>query len=358
MITLTGRTWDHRNVIREMGGRWNGNERVWQFYHLSDEQRTAISQMVGVTINETISPARWDWADELIDIRHIPSGNVRIGDDMTYLNHFADATPNVFGGFSSLSKFIDHVEALDVPDNRNGTCDIGWTAKPGYAGTRHMTEAIYTARNGWTDGLGLASSLLAPDPVKKRRQRAVAGGRVNVGRLLSGLPDHMVKRSPQPARKIITLFVETVMWEGIKIEVALTRVVAISAIIDRLEQQGYSCNIVAVYSARGWRQFDKSHILAVRIKEAGERLNLADVSFAFGHPSFGRRLVYAHHGCIGQTDMTHDHRGRISQAFNEDHQPRRNEFYIPQTFTNTVDIYDMLDIVTPENLPIEIKRND
>jgi len=363
MIIVTGRTFEHRDKLINMGGRWSNTDHHWQFTHLTHTQVATLRGLVGLMV---VEPARRDpmailagWLAELDDdqdARTVRNDPVIVGDDTTYYNHFADQDPVAYIGFSSLGAFVDHVANLPRPDNRNRTCDIGWTAKPGYAGTASLDEALKIARTGWTDGLGMMEQLLAPEPVSKRRRRTVAGGTVNVGRMLAGLPDHMVKRQQIKGRRIITLFVETVMWQGITVNNAMIRVVLIAAMVDRLEQEGYSCNIIAVYCARR-RDGRKAYQTVVHIKDAGERLSLADVSFAFGHPSFGRRLVYAAEGSLPQCDLTHDVRGYISQAFNAIHRTRTNEFYIPQIMQNTSDIWKMLDMIQPNDLPIKLKGN-
>lgn len=360
MIIVTGKTFEHRDTLIKLGGRWNNADRNWQFDHLADIQVRILRSLVGlIVVEQTRRPA---WLDDDNPFDHdreagpVRDDPVMVGDDPTYFNHFADQDPVAFIGFTSLGAFADHVAGLKRPDNNNRTCDIGWTAKPGYAGTSSLIEAIDIARTGWTDGLGMMDQLLAPEPMTKRRKRSMTGGTVNVGRMLAGQPDHMVRRQRVTGRRVITLFVETVMWEGITANNAIIRVVLIAAMVDRLEQEGYSCNIVAVYSAkrRDWR---KAYQTVIRIKDAGERLSLADISFAFGHPSFGRRLVYAAEGSLPQCDLTHNVRGVISEAFTAAHPPGRNEFYIPQLRSNESDIWKMLDKLQPDNLPIKLKKD-
>ena len=366
MITVTGRTFPHKDKIRSLGGRWNGDHERWEFDHLGTTALADLRSRVGLIVVEVAAPppithrallARWTLSRHDDDYETpVCNTPILVGDDFEYYNHFVDQDPVSFHGFSSLHKFADHVANLPIPDNTGRTCDIGWTADPGYAGTKTLVDALTLARGGWIDGLGMMERLIAPEPVSKRRKRSVAGGAINVGRMLAGQPDHMVKRTRLRDRRIITLFVETVMWQGITVNTAIVRVVLIAAMIDRLESEGYACNIIAVYC--GLRRDAKaSNQLTVRIKDAGERLSVADVSFAFGHPSFGRRLVYAAKGVLPQCDMTHDVRGIISQAFDDDHRPRRNEFYIPQIRSNIADMWEMLDMIQPDDLPVKLRSD-
>lgn len=351
-IIVSGRTFEHRNLLMRLGGNYIMLDKCWRFWDLDDRAVALLRNTVGLIVTEQ-RPRAAIW-DDLDDEPMIPTDPVQVGDDMTYYNHFADQDPIAYFGFSSLGAFADHVASLPRPANSGGTCDIGWTADPGYTGTKSLAEALQIARTGWMDGLGMMDRLLAPEPRSKRRARSMTGGRVNVGRMLSGAPDHMVTRKRLKGHRSITLFVETVMWQGITANNAIIRVVLIAAMVDRLEQEGYSCTIVAIYSALR-RDSRHAYQTVVNIKDAGERLSLTDISFAFGHPSFGRRLVYAMEGATPQCMLTRDVRGFISQAFTDEHPPGRNEFYIPQIRHNVSDIWQMLDMLQPDDLPIKLK---
>lgn len=282
-----------------------------------------------------------------------------IGNDETYRHHFAESDPVIFWGFDGLSAFVDHVASLErAPSPR----DKAWAGKPEFTGTASFAEAIEIARTGWLDALGMADLIDLPPPRLKRRTRSVAGGTVSVGRMLSGAPDHMLKRRRAPAKKIITLFVETVAWIKIRHDVLLVRSLAVAAIIDNLETHGYRCNVVAVYST--YRDDWAPLQTAVKLKDAGERLNLADISFAFGHPSFGRRLIYAARSIRKAYTQLHDGddgeaaRGYVGHAFTDDHQPGPNEFYIRGLFQNITDIIGILKLIEPINLPVTIIERD
>jgi len=340
-IIVSGNTFPHREHLKAAGGMWHPVERNWHFPYLWPFTERLLRGL-GLTVTDTEATASND--------------PVQIGDDMTYYNYFRDQDPIAFFGFASLGSLVDHVTGLERPANRDGLCDIGWHAKPDYAGTRDMDEALRIAREGWADGLGLMSQLVTPEPVSKRRSRSVTGGAVNVGRMLAGHPDHMTKRRRIVGKRIITVFVETVMWQGITVNTAILRVIIIAAMIDKLEADGYSCNIVGVYC--GYRRDgNEAYQTAIRIKDAGEALSVADISFAFGHPSFGRRLIYAIEGCTPQCDLTRDIRGIISAAFDDDHPCGPNEFYIPQLTRNTDDIWKILEAIEPDGLPVKLRRD-
>ncbi|MDT9703008.1 hypothetical protein, partial [Streptomyces sp. P17] len=66
---------------------------------------------------------------------------------------------------------------------------------------------------------------------------------------------------------------------------------------------------------------------AVTLKHAGEKLNLDDLVFALGHPSFLRRFNFA---CVSQAVECREiwsSQGMPRSAFGKD-DLKRNEFYI------------------------------
>lgn len=395
-VTVSGRTFDHRELLKSLRGQWNNNTRVWTFDHyLSPADLARLRSLPGVVVVEHKRPATtWEPAkptpsfreaispDQLARVdawvrrnRHLladedetfirPKRPQIIGDDPTYFNYFADKNPIAYFGFSSLDVFIDHVERLRRPDNTGGTCDVGWsTEKPRQivTDTPDMAAAIRLAREGWTAGLGLAEQFDIPHALRKRRVHSVVGASVNVGRMLAGNPAHMIRRIPQPKNKRIVVFVDTMMWKGITPQNAMLRALFIASAIDQLENQGYTCEIFAVNASDSFYDNGPQAQLCVRLKSAGERLNLLNISFALGHPSFLRRMFFACEGVIGAIRMTRHARGRISHCFDAEHQPGPNEYYfrqLPSVVNQELykdDPLKMLDYILPDNLPIDFKR--
>lgn len=347
---ITGRTWSHRHILREWNGDWDNTRKRWTFDNLSSDQLEQLSRMVGVMVTD-VTPVT-------------PSMQI-FGDDPTYVNYFVDKNPSAFFGFSSLAVMCDYVEALPIPPNNGRTCDIGWSTnstRQYVTATKDMPEALALARNGWIDGMGLHKALLTPRPLTKRRTHGLSGGSVNVGRMLAGNPAHMRKRHKAPGQKRITLFVQSVMWIKIKPDMAINRALVIAAMIDLLEQEGYICDIVAVFCTahNSWGGQGKSQI-TVKIKDAGQRLNLLDIMFALGHPAFSRRMCFACEGAVPECKMSYDDRGIIRPAFDTDNPCGRGEFYVPflepiAVSRITADPMSMLKYIEPEGLPISLKE--
>lgn len=223
-----------------------------------------------------------------------------------------------------------------------------------------MTEAVKIARQGWQEGveraLDMIDRLSLANPRIRRRKASLAGGSVNVGRMLSGDPAHMIRRPKQPGRKAVTFFVEAGCSASVSAEKMAHRAAAIGAMIDIMEQAGYSCTIVATDTSIGGSGTAK-YQLAVNVKEAGERLNLSDLMFALGHPSFLRRFSFAACCTADEARSIWHCQGSPSNAFDDDHSCGRSEFYVP-VFSSSSQLTDdplsMMRFVTPKNLPIEI----
>lgn len=371
-ILVTGRTFEHRDKLSNMGGWFNRAQKRWEFEYLTATDRQTLSKLVGCIVSETneptVSPDSTDDDGWLSGILARFSGGKReqnskpstmFGDDATWHNHFADQNPTAFFGFSTLGHFIDYIEGLPA-DQRTDDRRQGWAnGNEPFHGSASMSEALDLARNGWQEGLTAAlevmERLALDNPRVKRRKPALAGGAVNVGRMLSGDPAHMICRPKQPGRKTVTFFVEAGCNAYISTESIIIRAAIIGAIVDMMENVGYSCSIVALDTSVHGRT--AIYQIAVQLKECGERLNLADLMFTLGHPSFLRRMSFA---AQCSTDVTRESwrgLGSASNAFDDEHPTGRSEFYVPVLETNIESVDDGLQYVIPKGLPLEIKRH-
>lgn len=384
MIIVSGKTFDIKERLKLWGGKWSQKERLWTFDYLNADQLSYLRSVIGVSvtdINERLSklikPDDEDdpdlrVSDDALRFRRTgyrtfkrPNEPHIIGDDPTHLNTFANDKPIAFFGFSSLHKLCDHIARLEEPKhNIDGYCNVGWSThseRRKVTATKDMGEALQLARYGWTEGFGIAHLFDIPHAERKARTNALAGGSVNVGRMLSGNPKHMTKRLPQPKNKRITLFVDVVMWQGILAENAMLRALLIASVIDQLEHQGYTCEIYACSASCSFHDRGAQSNFAVKVKAAGERLSLLDISFALGHPSFLRRFKFACEGSVPDISIGVENRGLISDLFTEDHPPPPNSYVFERLASNKPeysDPYVMLDDILPDNLPIEIMRSN
>lgn len=389
---LVGSTFNYREVIKERGGRWDADERAWIFH--SDAHKAFFSRMVGVQlvpltddvvklIGEDTTPKR-NIFEELFEIIGSVDDGERYddpkpinrqgttnlhGDDPTYYNKFADKNPICHFGFSSLNEMSKFVQAIPERYRRNSLSrGVGWrTSDAEWSGSQNMDAALMLARDGWPEGVNMAEKINelinSENPTIRERRYSVAGGQVNVARMLSGNPMHMKRRPKQEGTKNITLFVEAFASAVITPQQMIVRAACIAALCDVIESHGYSCEIVSVATAVTGR--NPAYHLTCTVKHAGEKLNLNDTVFALGHPSYFRRMVF---GCIASDDAlerTWFGMGSPTSAFNEYHPTEKNQFYIRQLhFNNRNDVKNgnvlqmakqMFPQILPKNLPIEVK---
>lgn len=385
-VTISGNTFQHRERLKQLGGRWENGTKIWRFdYGLRAAELAELKNLPFCVVTEDgpntpppyqPTPRKHDTVEDATDwIRAIldaepeerpttgEGGTVIYGDDQRYLNYFKDKNPKAFFGFSSLGAMVDFVEAIPEHKRRNsssggyGRSDIEWS------GTPSMDAAIRLARNGWQQGVDDAAAIMETmnleHALQRRRAFSVAGGAVSVGRMLAGNPKHMIRRPKQPGRRVITLFVDNGISAFVDAESLTVRAAVIGAIADMLESNGYSCEIVTLCNVvdRG----RPAQQTAVTLKHAGEKLNIADVVFALGHPSFLRRLIFA---CVCQAPelrSIYESQGAPGDAFNKHYEPGKNEFHIKK-LSRRVDCddlieaaHEMLPLVKPENLPLEIE---
>lgn len=371
-----------RDRLKQWGGSWHDQHKHWEFYSLNSKQRFELSQCVGIIVTEPQEQSEeQDDSDKLLhellwgsDDPELADGDCRsniYGDDLTWFNYFAGKNPIVFFGFSSLAAMTKFVKSIPL-EKRQGRRADGWKETDlEWIGTDNMNHALKLARDGWPDGVEMANEiverLLGQHAIERRRQYSVAGGSVNVGRLLAGNPKHMVARPKRDGEKIITFFVEACMSASIETEHAIIRAATVAAIADILAINGFSCEIISVTNARQVGKNSLAYQFATVLKTAGEPLNLNDVVFGLGHPSYLRRLVFACNGSCDDLSDVWSSMGMPTNAFDKSHPTNCNEFYIKK-INHGSKINDELplvetaiqiwDLIIDDELPITLKHEE
>lgn len=378
-VRLTGKTWDHRETLKKMGGRWDGNKNSWVFDHLKSVDLEQLKKLPGCMVvsdgpksvdHKDTAEGALDFIDRILrkqvqkdEPTKRTGKTVFYGDDREYFNHFKDKNPISFFGFSSLGKLTEFIKSIPV-DKQADTAFATDSCSQRFTGSKSMLEAIALAEHGWQKGIEQSqeiANILTMDHFKqKRKTYSVAGGSVSVGRMLSGNPKHMSAKKKQPKNKTITLFVQNNGLANIAAEDMAVRAGIVCATCDILENSGYSCQIVSVTLNNSSADRVPMNCITVVLKHAGEKLNLNDTAFALGHPAFFRRFCFALTRQADELRRDWERQGRSTDAFNEDYQPGMNEFHIPHLKTNyrqteLIDkVREMWDDIKPEGLPMEL----
>lgn len=353
MIIATGKTFEYRETLKSLGAKWNAVSKHWELPNATDEAELTALERAGITLTKTSSDApvtapRVVAGAEPIKTKEpvpeIEGDTWFFGDSRRHFNTFAQRDPELFAGFTSLGKFVDFIETLPgyiylVDGNRGSGWNSDYMTKNHtmFRLTSSMPEAIKLAREGWAEGVKQANealTIIESDHAEARvRKYSVAGGRVNVGKMLTGNPLHMSHRAKAPAKKVITLYVELVMAWTIRSHNAVIRAAAIAAMADILEANGYACEIVGVTMFERDKEPNKGKPLCqitVDLKAAGEPLNINDLVFAFGHPSMLRRFGFAVMAIPEHFKSEWARMGMGTAAFTDDHPTAPGAFYIEQ----------------------------
>lgn len=372
-IIVTGKTFDNRNTLKELGGKWNSESKAWTLPNNTDPAKLDALASAGVKFagrpaaedHKPEAPKAVEPVKPRIEPHTERIGEVAFyGDDRTYLGKFTHQV-EMFAGFSSLGAMINFVDNLgDAPfsRSRNRGWETGGTYERNWFGTPSMSAAIDIARNGWRTGSDRAMEALeiidADNPLQRHRQHAIAGGRVNVGRMLSGNPMHMSLRAKQPSHKAITLFVDTLNSASVEADDMIVRAACIGAMVDILEDRGYSCDIVAVAYSSDWQ-------IATTLKSAGEKMDISDLVFGLGHPSYLRRLSFAVAAAANVSSSVNGSYGGPRDCF------RQSDLEPGQFYINKIEhgqqvhgsdfkakVRSIFPTIVPENFPVTLNETE
>lgn len=167
-----------------------------------------------------------------------------------------------------------------------------------------LDHALNLARYGWPEGRARLGDIQAklnilqylPLGFRTQPHFALAGDEPDVGRMLSGEPEHMMTMQPRIVRngKLIRLVVQVSYPWTTTTEQVFRRGAAVLACLEIVQMLGYTLEIKIVRTAhRGTRVMETY----VPIHHAGDRLNLDTLAFMLVHPSVLRRLFFAYEEC-------------------------------------------------------------
>jgi hypothetical protein len=169
-----------------------------------------------------------------------------------------------------------------------------------FTGTHNYEEAVDLLKHGADDlskRLEKAYQVKAADIGTKTSIRShydVAGFQASVPRYLQGIPTSMVnqKKVVQKA-KVVTLNKDMNYNAGWSTEAIINESAKALAIIKKLESTGVRVNLNLCWVAEAGIGRDNQKVgCKIRIKNAGERLNVSKLAFVMAHPSMLRRMLF------------------------------------------------------------------
>jgi hypothetical protein len=174
-----------------------------------------------------------------------------------------------------------------------------------FTGVDSFAEAVKLSQEGWPKGLELCSELVArlEHKMTSRTQShvpeyALSCGIPDIGVFLANDPECFLAKNPVEKEgfgKLVRLVVNLTCSCGYSPEDLMRRGIAVLALVDLLEKNGKSCEIVAITAARSGGQHWE---IEVPIKTMGRVAEMDRIAFALAHPGFYRMLMFSAWECL------------------------------------------------------------
>lgn len=207
-----------------------------------------------------------------------------------------------------MKKVIDRFDSLaDMADYAKGNphTDASSNKKDRWVDnglTSSLDEAVTVAHNGWTDARPEIDKILneVKEQLGERLSHAtrtfysVAGGAVNVGRHLAGMPNSMVafKRVPSTRHgRVVRIVYDYGANGSTPASEMLLRGATIAVLVDTLSTLGLSVELNGETTVKIGD--NDTHTTLVRLHDAREPMDINNLSYAIAHPSMLRRLTFA-----------------------------------------------------------------
>lgn len=199
--------------------------------------------------------------------------------------------------FESLNEFYDYVCKTPLNETFRWRSNLssskkehGW--KTGWYMSKSFDEASELFKNGWNAGAEELTKRLNAVKSKAEVDKAfknvldVCGYQAIVPLYLQGVPNSMVNKRLVPVKqKVITINKMLSASSCVKAETMKQESIKCFQIIKKIEQSGIRVNLNLLIST--------GHVCAkIRLKSAGERLNVSKLAFPLVHPSMFRRLYF------------------------------------------------------------------
>jgi hypothetical protein len=190
-----------------------------------------------------------------------------------------------------------YVEKADADKSKTDFCSATDTSRPEWHGTASFKQAKDMALNGWS---GIRAEV---DALVENIEHAVmpnlapaftsyfdvSGGMVDVGRFMDGEPECMVEtRLVEMAKpgKVVTVLVQGFYSSASEEDQIKARGAAVVALVDAVEKMQHATEIYVEYT------FSKKLCHLVKVKGAGEALDIDTLMFILAHPSAYRRISF------------------------------------------------------------------
>ena len=201
-----------------------------------------------------------------------------------------------FGSITEMARFISDNEGSENThrSSKSSRASKQWSMGISY------DEALTMARNGghWPAGAEQLQSVSVPDAASTLADMIapeiindVTGGAVDIGAYLSDDPECFLRvdDEQEQVRPVIRIAVELAVAGRIPAVDTMNRGRAVLAMVEALELQGHSTELVGTFITYEGDIRYECHTVC---KQAGEPWNPSAVAFMLAHPAFSRRLGF------------------------------------------------------------------
>lgn len=195
--------------------------------------------------------------------------------------------------FSSLKEFYDYICNTPLNDTfRHRKLSSSKNYEGNWHGTKSFEEATDLFKNGWQVGAEELTKKLKSVATHSEVENvyknvmSVCGYQAVVPLYLQGVPNNMInKKIVATKQKVITINRVLVASCAVSSETLKRESVKCFQIIRKIEASGVRVNLNLMIST--------GHACAkIRLKSAGEKLNISKLAFPLVHPSMLRRLYF------------------------------------------------------------------
>lgn len=196
--------------------------------------------------------------------------------------------------FKSMEQFYRYI--CDTPFNEA----FRWEHHSSVEGTEKFTktnsfgEAVKLMEHGWTDmAQKLTQKLKTQTSTQVMRtiqtMVSVQGFQPIVPLYLAGVPQNMVSKQMVAKKQKVINVVKTINYNcGVSTEQIIEESIKAMQIVKKLEAMQYRVNLDIALGV----EKDVRLVARIRVKSAGEKLNVSKLAFPMVHPSMLRRLMF------------------------------------------------------------------
>jgi len=206
--------------------------------------------------------------------------------------------------FSSINEFYKFITTESVNEVFKQRKEILASQRFGtsWEGTETFEEAADLMLNGWSEMAkkleGKLQAKIKNVSTTKTRKTVydVVGGNCSVPRYLQGIPTNMINQKTAIKRQPVVTINKNISYAAVvSSEKIIQESIKAFEIVRRIEAGGTRVNLNIAWSSQDSHNnsFSKERfIVTIRIKNAGERLNISKMAFPLVHPSMLRRLSF------------------------------------------------------------------